>query len=133
MLTGKKASAARRLQRSSRLRRRRNSRAGRLAGIVCALSPAIVGGSTLANSRCFPVAMPLRAGIYSSPDSAVGRQLRTRLLAFRARMFGLLQALIAAAGLAKAFTFCSSGGGATLEFIGRGDDLPGLVHLFRDQ
>ena len=42
-------------------------------------------------------------------------------------------ALIAAAGLSKSFTFCSSGGGATLEFIGRGDDLPGLVHLFRDQ
>lgn len=41
-------------------------------------------------------------------------------------------ALIAAAGLDMAFTFCSSGGGATLEFIGRGDDLPGLVHLFRD-
>jgi phosphoglycerate kinase len=39
-------------------------------------------------------------------------------------------ALVASARLSDSFSFCSSGGGAALEFIGRGDDLPGLVHLF---
>ena len=40
-------------------------------------------------------------------------------------------AMLSAAGLSDSFTFLSTGGGATIEFVGRGDDLPGLVHLFR--
>ncbi|MCS7468878.1 phosphoglycerate kinase [Stieleria sp. ICT_E10.1] len=39
-------------------------------------------------------------------------------------------ALVSSARLSDSFSYCSSGGGAALEFIARGDDLPGLVHLF---
>jgi phosphoglycerate kinase len=39
-------------------------------------------------------------------------------------------ALVASARMSDSFSYCSSGGGAALEFIARGDDLPGLVHLF---
>ncbi len=76
-------------------------------------------------------------GIYEESPGERGSVTMAEGLAQRARSGtkvvlggGDTLALVASARMSDSFSYCSSSGGAALEFIARGDDLPGLLHLF---